>query len=264
VATRYGWRWVFAVTPVLASLWIVVWLWLYKKPRQHPRLTDAERAYLAANLEPAAPEASGADATDGARWRQVLQMPEVWRLLVARLLTDQVWYFYQFWMPKYLHTARGLSQASLSILWVVFLAADVGFILGGLSAGRLIKHGLQPIQARLRTMLVCAMLVPLSFTVPFMPTLGFLVAVCMVIACAATAWLNNVTSLVVDVIPKPMLGTAFGLVACGSTVGGFLMNEGVGWLAAHHAYDVCFSIMALVHPLALLVLLGLADKKPAC
>jgi ACS family hexuronate transporter-like MFS transporter len=260
IATRYGWRWVFAVTPVLAGLWIAFWLWLYKKPRQHPRLTDAERSYLATNLEPTALDANVDTVSEGTRWRQVLQMPAVWRLLTARLLTDQVWYFYQFWMPKYLHTVRGLDQAGLSILWLVFLAADVGFILGGFSAGRLIRCGFLPVPARLRTMLICALLVPLSFAVPFMPSLASLVALCMVIACAATAWLNNVTSLVVDVTPKPVLGTAFGLIACGSTLGGFLMNAGVGWLAAHHAYNVCFYVMAFVHPLAFLVLKGLSRK----
>ena len=263
IATRYGWRWVFAVTPVLALLWIIFWLWIYKKPGQHPRLTDAERSYLETNLESPAPETNGDSVSEGTRWRQVLQMPAVWRLLIARLLTDQVWYFYQFWMPKYLHTVRGLDQASLSILWMVFLAADIGFILGGFSSGRLIQRGLQPIPARLRTMLFCAALVPLSFAVPFMPSLASLIALCMVIACAATAWLNNVTALVVDVTPKLVLGTAFGFIACGSTIGGFLMNAGVGWLAGHHSYNVCFYVMAFVHPLAFLVLMGLTCKTAA-
>jgi ACS family hexuronate transporter-like MFS transporter len=40
VEARYGWRWVFAVSPVLAGLWLIFWLWLYKKPMEHPRLTD--------------------------------------------------------------------------------------------------------------------------------------------------------------------------------------------------------------------------------
>lgn len=258
VATRYGWRWVFAVTPVLAALWLVYWLWLYKKPMEHPRLTAKERAYLAENLElPAAPATA---ASEGASWLLVLRRPEVYRLLIARLLTDPVWYFYQFWMPKYLHTARGLDQAALSILWVVFLAADAGFLLGGFGAGRLIKHGLFPPQARLRAMLVSALLVPLSFAVPFLPSLPLLIAASMIIACAVTAWLSNLTSLIIDVTPKPVLGTAFGLIACGSAAGGLLMNEGVGWLAMHHSYNTCFYLMALVHPLAFLVLGGIGRR----
>jgi ACS family hexuronate transporter-like MFS transporter len=260
VATRYGWRWVFAVTPVLAALWLVFWLWLYKKPQQHPRLTDEERAYLAATLETESP---GPAASENGGWKEVLREPLVWRLLLARLLTDQVWYFYQFWMPKYLHTVRGLDQAGLSILWMVFLAADVGFLLGGFSSGRLVKLGFFPTQARLRVMLVSAILVPLSFIVPFVPSLALLIALCMVIACATTSWLNNATSLVIDVTPKPVLGTAFGLIACGSTIGGFLMNQGVGWMAAHHSYNTCFYVMACLHPLAYLLLRGIGRPAQA-
>jgi MFS transporter, ACS family, hexuronate transporter len=262
VETRYGWRWVFAVTPLLAGLWLIFWLWLYKKPMEHPRLTAQERSYLATNLAPAQAEAPGAAVSEGTRWLQVLRRPEVWRLMLARLLTDPVWYFFQFWMPKYLHTARGLDQSKLSILWIVFLAADAGFLLGGFFAGRFIKRGVAPPSARLRTMLFSAALVPLSFAVPFTPTLATLIAACMIIACAVTSWLSNLTSLVIDLTPKPVLGTAFGFIACGSAAGGFLMNQGVGWMVTHRSYTECFYVMALVHPLAYLVLRGLGKRPP--
>jgi len=262
IEVRYGWRWVFAVSPVLAGLWLIFWFWLYKKPMEHPRLTDKERTHLAANLVATAAEPGGAPISEGGSWRQVVRRPEVWRLLVARLLTDPVWYFYQFWMPKYLHSARGIDQAGLSILWIVFLAADAGFLLGGFFAGWFIKHGAPAPSARLRMMLISSALVPLSFAVPFVPTLATLIAACMVITFAVTSWLSNLTSLVVDVTPKPILGTAFGLIACGSAVGGFIMNEGVGWMFTHHAYSTCFYLMALVHPLAYLVLRGLGKRPP--
>jgi ACS family hexuronate transporter-like MFS transporter len=260
IEPRYGWRWVFAVSPVLAGLWLIFWLWLYKKPMEHPRITTQERAYLATNLVEAQAEAPGAAVSEGGSWREVLGRPEVWRLLLARLLTDPVWYFYQFWMPKYLHAARAIDQSGLSILWIVFLAADAGFLLGGFFAGRFIKHGAAPPSARLRVMLFSAALVPISFAVPFVPTLAAVIATCMVITFAVTSWLSNLTSLVIDVTPKPILGTAFGLIACGSAVGGVVMNQGVGWMFTHHLYSECFYVMAFVHPLAYLVLRGIGRK----
>jgi len=39
-------------------------------------------------------------------WKQVLTFKETWLLLLGRLLTDAVWYFYQFWFRKYLSTIR--------------------------------------------------------------------------------------------------------------------------------------------------------------
>jgi len=65
---------------------------------------------------------------------------EVWLLIFGRMLTDPVWYFFCFWFAKYLYDTRGLSQASLSVTWVIFLAADIGSLGGGWFSGQLIKR----------------------------------------------------------------------------------------------------------------------------
>jgi ACS family hexuronate transporter-like MFS transporter len=262
IAGHFGWRWVFAVSPVLAGLWLIVWWWLYRKPMEHPRITDQECAYLAANLEPVAEE-NVPPVSEKQRWAEVFRLPHVWQLMLARLLTDPVWYFFQFWLPKYLNTVRGLDQTGLAIMWRIFLAADIGFLLGGFLAGRLIKGGLQPPAARLHMMLVSAGIVPLAFFVPFLPTTGEVVCLCMLIAYGLTAWLSNLTSLVVDLTPKPILGTAFGVIACGSALGGIFMNQIVAWLVTHRTYSECFYLMAIVHPLAFLLIRRLGKPAPS-
>jgi len=254
IATRYGWRWVFAVSPVLAGVWLMLWLWLYKKPAEHPHLTEKERAYLSANMEPVVAAVPIQALSERALWYRVLREPYVWKLMLARMLTDPVWYFYQFWMAKYLHTARGLDQAGLSILWVIFLAADIGFLLGGFHAGWLIKRGAVPTASRVRVMLLSACLVPLSTLVPFAPSVGGVILIAIPIAYALTSWLSNLTALVVDLTPKQILGTAFGVIACGSALGGIVMNQGVAWLVTHRSYNDCFYLMAIVHPLAFLLI----------
>jgi ACS family hexuronate transporter-like MFS transporter len=262
IAVNYGWRWVFAVSPVLAGLWLVLWLWLYRRPHEHPRLTDKERDYLAANLPAPVASDSSAKESELSLWKQILREPFVWRLMLARMLTDPVWYFYQFWMPKYLHSAREVDQKGLSIMWMVFLAADIGFLLSGFLSGRLIKRGATPPSSRLKIMAISACLVPISFAVPYAPTVAIVIGIAMVVAYAHTAWLASLTSLVVDITPKRILGTAFGVIACGSAAGGIFMNKLVAWFVANRSYDDCFYLMALVHPLALLLIRGLR-KKPA-
>jgi ACS family hexuronate transporter-like MFS transporter len=260
IAVNYGWRWVFAVSPVLAGLWLLLWLFLYRRPHEHPRITEKEKEFLAQNMSPSEPE--GANESELTRWKNVLREPFVWQLMLARMLTDPVWYFYQFWMPKYLHTAREVDQKGLAIMWVVFLAADIGFLASGFLAGRLIKRGSTPPSSRIKVMAVSAALVPLSFLVPLAPTVGIVIALGMVVACAHTAWLANLTSLVVDITPKRILGTAFGVIACGSVMGGIFMNKLVAWFISHRSYDECFYTMAFVHPVALLLIWRLR-KKPA-
>ena len=260
VAVSYGWRWVFAVSPVLVGLWLIFWLWLYKKPMEHPRITEKERAYLEANMEPAASEALAEKLSERELWGRVLRQPLVWQLMLARFLTDPVWYFYQFWMPKYLQSSRGLDQKGVAIMWVIFLAADLGFLLSGFMSGGLIKRGVRAPAARLRTMLLGAGLVPLSFFVPAAPGVAGVVMIGMLVAFAHTTWLSSLTSLVVDIVPRRILGTAFGVIACGSTLGGILMNQVVAWLVLHRSYNDCFYLMTFLHPLALIIIWGLRKQ----
>jgi ACS family hexuronate transporter-like MFS transporter len=62
----------------------------------------------------------------------LFQEREVWLLMLVRLVTDPVWYFYLFWFPKYLSDTRHLMLRQLgSVAWVVYLAADLGSVSGG-------------------------------------------------------------------------------------------------------------------------------------
>ncbi len=76
----------------------------------------------------------------------------------------------------------------------------------------------------------------------------------MVVVLAHTAWLSNITALVVDLVPERILGTSFGLIAAGSALGGIAMNALVSRITAGGSYDPCFLIFACAHPLALLLI----------
>jgi len=106
-------------------------------------------------------------------------------------------------------------------MWMIFLASDIGFLLGGFLSGWQIKRGHSAPASRLRIMFISAGLVPISVFIPHAPTLALVIALGMVVAYAHTAWLGNLTALVVDLAPKRILGTAFGVVACGSVAGAF-------------------------------------------
>ena len=278
IADVHGWRWVFAVSPLLAGMWLILWLWLYRKPAEHPRITTKELDFLEATMEKPVAAADEEKIPELQLWKRVLSEPFVWRLMVARMLTDPVWYFYQFWMPKYLHSVHKLTQKELAIMWLVFLAADIGFLLSGFLSGRMIKKGRKPASSRLIIMLSSACLVPLSFFVPAMQSVTGVIVIGMFVAYAHTAWLGNLTSLVVDITPKRILGTAFGVIACGSTLGGMFMNKTVAafvsdkpmnlpsfleWINSHRSYDSLFYIMAFLHPIAILLIWSLRKREAA-
>jgi ACS family hexuronate transporter-like MFS transporter len=273
-----GWRLAFILTGFVGLIWLIPWLWLYRQPRQSKLISPEELRLIEAS--DVAETSGDAGASSAWTWKQVFLFRGTWLLLVGRLITDPVWYFYQFWFPKYLSADRHLSQEQLKITWIVYAAAGVGSLLGGWLSGQFVKRGLAPASSRLWVMLGCACLMPLS---PFIAgatgmNLTMTLTVCTVFA--SLAWLINISSLVVDVVPRHSLGTVFSVVATGSTIGGILMNMIVATMVSGpstkpagfldqavktvlgpvlelvqgHGYAQWFLIMAFLHPVAWLVL----------
>ena len=250
LASWHNWQAAFVVTGAAGLLWLIPWLWLYRRPQEHPRVTAAELEHLAS-------DAVAEKTADVAAWgdgRALFARRELWLLVAGRMLTDPVWYFFQFWFAKYLYEGRGLDQKSLSVTWVIFLAADMGALGGGWFSGLMVKRQVAPALSRLRVMLGCAALVPLAALIPFSGSLGLVLALGMIAVLAHMAWLINLSALVTDVVPRRSLATVFGLVAAGSTLGGIVMNQAVGQLVSGHSYDLAFYLMVGVHPLAWMIL----------
>ncbi len=273
-----GWRLAFILTGVAGLVWLIPWLMVYRQPKKSKLITEVE-------LQLINDDAATDDPADSAKentwsWKQVLLFKGTWLLLIGRLVTDPVWYFYQFWFPKYLSSDRHLSQEQLKITWVIYAAAGVGSLIGGWLSGRLVKKGIAPVKSRLWVMLGCAFIMPLS---PFISqvtglNLAMTITVCAVMA--SLAWLINISSLVLDVVPKHSLGTVFSIVATGSTIGGIMMNtivaamvsgpstKAAGFLdkglhtllnpilnaVEGHGYAWWFFIMAFLHPVGWLIL----------
>ena len=177
------------------------------------------------------------------------------------MLTDPVWYFFQFWFAKYLYDGRGLNQKQLTITWVVYLAADIGVLSGGWCSGLLVKRRMVPSQSRLWVMLGCAGLVPIAAAIPQIGPLWLVLAIGMIAVLAHMAWLINLSALVVDIVPKGSLGFTFGVVATGSSLGGMVMNKAVGWLVTEHSYNPAFYGMLILHPIAWLLLWQLRPRS---
>jgi ACS family hexuronate transporter-like MFS transporter len=163
------------------------------------------------------------------------------------MLSDPVWFFYQNWYPKYLVSARGLTQSDLAITWVMFLAAGLGSVFGGWVSGRFIKGGRAPERVRLFTMLGCALVMPLSPLVALVPTPGLSLGIASIVVFAHLAWLVNLGALVLDVVPRPSLATVFGIIAAGSSLGAIGMNDLVAKLVKYYSYTNWFVIAACLH-----------------
>ncbi len=217
-----GWRLAFILTGFVGLLWVVPWLLIYRTPQKSKLITKEELNYIEDNGEVTVNISH--EKVQSWSWKKVLTFKGTWLLLFARLITDPVWYFFQFWFPKYLSAERNLSQDDLKITWVIYAAAGVGSLFGGWISGRLIKKGRLPVNSRMLVMLICACIMPMAPLISMVTGLNLSLIISSVVVLASLAWLINLSSIVVDIVPSHSLGTVFSIVAAGSTIGGIIMN----------------------------------------
>jgi ACS family hexuronate transporter-like MFS transporter len=240
LAIRYGWRAAFVVTGLAGFVLLAIWLVVYRSP---------EGAEPARTKEPI-------------RWGPILRDPTVWGLAIARLIADPVWYFYLFWFPKYLTDERGMTLIQVaSLAWLVYLAADIGSVGGGLISGRLIRSGMSPARSRLITMGGAAVLAPVGMLIALHIGTGLTLAIGALVAFAHLVFQINIGALVVDLYPMKIVATVFGVIAAGSALGGLLSTEIVGKIASTGAYGPVFLLMGVLHPLAWLVAWSTSRRK---
>ncbi len=248
VVAHLPWKSIFVIDGCAGILWLPLWFWAFPREKQ------------------AIPAPRGAlpGASQRAALKDVLARAKTWKLLIARGLTDPVWYFYLFWYPKYLLGPRGLPLARVAhIGWLVYLFAGAGTLIGGVASGWLIRRGVAPLHAYRRSMIVYAALIPLSPLAGLAPSALISVGVASVIALAHMAWLITLSSTVIAVFPPLQLGKAFGLIAAGSAFGGLLATEIVANVVTHHGYLPVFFLMMILHPLALVLLWTTFKEKAA-
>jgi ACS family hexuronate transporter-like MFS transporter len=263
IAIVFGWRAAFLVTGVLGFLWLTAWLLFYRTPRQHPRITQEELNYI--ESEQAAESAAAMDALPGEatesqtlRWRDLLKYKQVYGIVIARMLSDSVGFFYIFWLPDYLKRERGFSLEQIGMfLWIPFVAEAMGNLVGGWLSSHLIKRGWSINGARKFTMAVGALMMPAGIAAVRVgsPTAALL------LICAITfghsVWIANLLTLPSDIFPPRAVATVSGFSGTGGSLGGMVFTLMAGMIVDKYSYVPIFTIGGLMHPIALLVLLSM-------
>lgn len=134
-----GWRGSFIVTGALGLIWVAFWLKLYRDPKQHPKVNEAELAYIRAGQEK---EADACEDGPQLRWRDLLRYRTVWGMALGFSCQSFVIYFFITWFPSYLVEARGFSLLSLGLLGMIpAITAFIGNFVGGWASDALVRRG---------------------------------------------------------------------------------------------------------------------------
>lgn len=247
IALQHGWRTAFVVTGAIGFIWLAVWLLLFHVPERHPRITDEELALVRADAP------SGAQG-ERIAWLDLLKLRQTWGLLLSRFLSDPVWWFYLFWLPKYLVENRGFTMVEMGMLaWLPYLTADIGSVFGGLLSGYLVKRKWDVLRARSAGMLPFALMMPASIAVAYTSSRTVALALICLVTFAHMAWKTNLVTVTNDIYPRAVVGSVAGIVAFGNGVGGTLFTFMTGHIVERFSYDAVFLMMGVMHPLAYVV-----------
>jgi len=261
---RWGWRVAFIIPGLLGFLWLIVWRWLYHLPKDHPRISDAERSMILAETL----EAQTA-ANPRLRWRDLLKLPQTWGTIISKGLTDPVWFFITDWFPIYLF-AKGISlKSGLLAVWVPFLAADLGNFFGGGVSGYLIRRGWSLGVAR-KALVVFGgvgvlLLIPTIFTVNL-----YLIALLFALATFSYASFSTIANVLpTDLFRSDSVASVSGLSGTGAGIGTIIAFELIGHLSdarqasGTHSFDPIVIVAGVIPFIGMILVLLLVRNTRA-
>jgi MFS transporter, ACS family, hexuronate transporter len=244
-----NWRWVFFITGALGLVWTIWWWRDYFAPEEHPRIGEGGPRKLSGPLA----GSESAEATFG--WFELLRFRQTWGVVLAKFLSDAAWYFYLFWLPKYLYDARGFDiKAVGTFAWIPPAAAGIGCLLGGWFSSWLLQRHVPLNRARKIALGASAIVMPLILFVPSVPV-AWAIGLFSVAYFGQQSWSTLVMILPTDIFPKNNVGAVAGLVGFGGAMGGVVFGQLVGYLLDHgYGWSLVFALAGSFHVIAFLVI----------
>ncbi len=279
IAHHFGWEMAFLIIGALGFLWMGVWVFIYKKPNEHPRVNKAELAYIQQDNDHSETRADGTKIRK-LTFKELLTYKQTWAFAFGKFMTDGVWWFYLFWTPAYLSSVYGLSsdnttaQVLLFVLYAITLLSIIG---GWLPTFFVDKKGMDPYAGRMRSMLIFAFFPLLALLAQPLGhySYWFPVIIIGIAGAAHQAWSANIFSTVGDMFPRSAIATITGIGGMAGGIGSFFINKGSGLLfdyseatnmkfmgfeGIRSGYFIIFSICAIAYLIGWIVMKSLVPK----
>jgi len=250
---HFGWQASFIALGTVDLVWLVFWLVNYETPEKKKGICEAKLKYILSD--------SDRPSTEKIPWRSLFGYRQAWAYIVGIALTAPVWWFYLYWLPKFLHAQYGLDLSHLGPpLVVIYSMTCFGSIGGGWLSSYLIQRGWSLNAGRKITFLICALCV---VPVIFAANASNVWVATLLIGLAASAhqgWAANLFTLVSDLFPKQAVASVVGLGAMfgsltamvfAQSTGFILQKTGSYWplfLSCGFAYLIALVIMHLLVP----------------
>ena len=243
----WGWQAAFIATGLAGLIWVFVWWPIYRPPREHPRVSPAELAYI---------ESDPPDPPVSIPWLDLLPHRQTQAFAIGKFLTDAVWWFYLFWFAKFMNEQFGVDIKTIGLPMItVYLLADIGSIAGGWQSSWLLGRGWTANAARKTAMLTCALCVLPVVAAPLVASKWIAVLLIGLAAAAHQGFSANLFTLTSDMFPRRAVGSVVGIGGFCGAMGGVLMNLAAGRLRDMTGnYIAMFTMAASAYLTALLII----------
>lgn len=253
ITLAFGWQMTFIITGLLGLIWLPIWLLVYRRPREHKKVSAAELAHI---------ESDPPDPVEKVKWTRLLGYRETWAYAIGKFLIDPIWWMFLFWLPDFLGKRHGLDLKTFGPpLVAIYLLSDVGSVGGGWLSSRFMKMGWSINRARKTTMLICALLAVPVAGAAMASNLWVAVLIIGVATAAHQGFSANLYTLPSDVFPRSAVGSVIGIGGMVGAVGGMAMSKYAGYVLEQiGSYTPIFILAASAYLLALLVVHLLTPK----
>ncbi|WP_426106075.1 MFS transporter [Massilia sp. TSP1-1-2] len=269
LAAVWGWQAAFVAVGAIGFVWMGLWITFYDKPEQQKRLSKEELAYITSDDAHVGTHAGAAGLA--LSWVALLAYRQTWAFAFGKFMTDGVWWFFLFWLPKYLSAQYGMTSSDIQLpLAILYSMTMIGSVGGGYFPTYFINKGASPYDGRMRAMFVIALFPLVVLLAQPFGYISFWVPVLLVgIGTAAhQAWSANLFTTVSDMFPKRSIASVVGIGGMAGGLGGVLITKIGGWLFDHYGalgqvstgYTIMFSGCAVAYLLAWCVMKTLVPR----
>ncbi len=252
IAIRWGWQATFITVGIAGLVWLGAWILVYRAPLKDGavgRDADAARSSVANPEQPKIP------------WRSLFGFRQTWALLLAKFLTDPVYWFLLIWLPDFFHKTRGMDIKQSGIyIFAIYTIVTVASIAGSWLPGYFIARGWSVTRSRKTAMFLLACCV---VPVLFVTQVGLWPAIILIglAGAAHQAWAAIVFTTVSDIFPKSAVASVTGIAGMAGAFGGMIFPVVTGrvldFFAAKNAisngYNLLFTFCAFAYLVAFAV-----------
>lgn len=240
ILSHTNWRMLFLISGALGIIWVLFWLRLtnkYSKEQNTATKSVASPLKLSDLIH-------------------LLKNKNALLFILIRFLLDPIFYFYMFWIPKYLNESKGLSLDYIgNILWIPFLALGIANIIGGWLSDQIQKKTGNTSQARKIAMGIAAVLTLPVLSVGMLNTSLIVMFVMSLAFFAHGIWITNYITSIGDIFGATKSSTVVGLSGTAGAVSSMVINPLMGVVITNYTYAPLWIYSGIMYPIAFLIFL---------